>query len=527
MRRQNPATRGIKGICYRPYTGKFANIRSNTDPRIVGVIDWTTAPHKQQETSTPMAQPNRPSKAFQLPGAPRSLTGLLMATLLTACVEMPPEPPAAPPDPEAALPMPDAMNDFALTTPDQQVIGELQRVHARKDDTLSDIARRFNVGYEELVAANPSVDPWLPGEGADIIIPSQWVIPNGPRTGIVINLAAMRLFYFPPVKKGATPHVITHPVGIGRLEWNTPQGKARIASKSEAPTWRPTEAIRKEHAKDGEILPAAVPPGPDNPMGEYVMRLSWPEYAIHGTNKPASIGMRGTHGCLRMYPEDIAVLYKKVSVDTPVTVVNEPNLVGYRDDTLYLQTYPVLEDDKRNHHPKLWTLLKGAQTAHRKVAGKASTSRINDALVQAQAKQPRALAVPVTGNHAPLDQWLAGAGTTVKNHLPQDATWDGEGDASVSPAAVSPTTNVASAEPVATTDKDSGMTDAMELSDSDAAMTDNTSTSHSTSQKAAIAATTTMNGDMTSAPTAAGKVDNASEETPKTLADYRSGVSSD
>lgn len=356
------------------------------------------------------------------------IIALLMTTLLTGCVTAPPPPPPAPADPEALLPLPGAMNEFELAPSDDEVIGELQRVRAHEEDTLSDIARRFNVGYEEIVAANPNVDPWLPGAGTEVIIPSQWVLPEVKRQGIVINLAAMRLFYFPPAKKDEPQRVITHPVGIGRIEWKTPQGKTRIVAKAEAPTWIPTAAIRREHEKEGDPLPASVPPGPDNPMGSHVLRLGWPEYAIHGTNKPASIGIRGTHGCLRMYPEDISALYEKVPVNTPVTVVNEPYLVGFRNETLYLQSYPVLEDDKRDHTPRVKKLIKHARAEHKTKTGKKDLLVINDTLLTQMSNQPRALTLPVSVAESSFEKLLVQTASSVKNRVPLAATWDGEGD---------------------------------------------------------------------------------------------------
>ena len=276
------------------------------------------------------------------------LTGALL--VLSGCQSFLTQPspvlhiPAAKP-----LPIPVASHEFSFDPARDDVVGSLQVITANQDDTLSDIARRFNLGYEEIVNANPEVDPWLPKAGTKIVIPTQFVLPDAPRQGIVINLAAMRLFYFPKTKTGQPQKVITHPLGIGRVEWKTPEGMTRVASKKENPSWIPTPSIRKEHAKNGDPLPAIVPPGPDNPMGTHVLKLDWPSYAIHGTDKPPSIGLRGSHGCLRMYPEDIVCIYNDVPVGTPVRVVNQPQLLGWRDRTLYLQAYPVLEDDKRNH----------------------------------------------------------------------------------------------------------------------------------------------------------------------------------
>jgi L,D-transpeptidase ErfK/SrfK len=304
------------------------------------------------------------------------------------------------------------------------VVGTVQIVRARDEDTLSDIARRFNVGYEEIVNANPGVDPWLPKAGTEIVIPTAFVLPDTKREGIVINLPAMRLFYFPATKPGEPQRVITHPVGIGRVGWRTPEGKTKIVSKTEAPSWTPTPAIRKEHAADGDPLPKVVPPGPDNPMGTHALRLGWPEYAIHGTNKPPSIGLRGTHGCLRLYPEDVAGIYDAVPVGTSVTVVNQPFLVGWRGDTLVMQTYPVLEDGKREPDPgRLIKLARKKSTGGRH--GARANVVVNDALVAEITQNPRAVAVPISTANLTLAQYLA-AVLRVENKLPLNATWDGE-----------------------------------------------------------------------------------------------------
>ena len=324
---------------------------------------------------------------------------------------------------DTALPVPKATFEFVLDTKHDDVIGDMQVIKAHYEDTLSDLARRFNLGYEEIVAANPGVDPWVPGEGTEIIIPTQWVLPAVKREGIVVNLAAMRLFYFPKREQGQPQTVITHPVGIGRVDWNTPQGTTRIIAKQEAPAWIPTPAIRKEHADNGDPLPARVPPGPDNPMGSHVLRLGWPEYAIHGTDKPPSIGLRGTHGCLRMYPEDIVSIYEQVPVGTPVTVINEPFLAGFRGDVLMVQTYPVLEDDKRKHNAAFIAQLKRASAELARLTRSAALRQNDQTLVKEMMRHPRALTLPVTGTS--VEQQLATL-PRVQNRLPTNATWDGK-----------------------------------------------------------------------------------------------------
>jgi L,D-transpeptidase ErfK/SrfK len=224
----------------------------------------------------------------------------------------------------------------------------MQVLSASYEDTLFDIARRAGLGYEETARANPNIDPWIPGEGTQVVLPTQYILPDAPRKGIVINLATMRLFYFPETKTGESPSVVTYPIGIGRTDWATPTGNTRIVSKTRNPTWTVPTSIRKEHAKKGDPLPAQVPPGPDNPLGLFAMRLAIPGYLIHGTNKPDGVGMRVSHGCIRLYPEGIEALFKVVPVGTPVSIINQPILAGWRDNTMYLEAHAPLEDDDRD-----------------------------------------------------------------------------------------------------------------------------------------------------------------------------------
>ena len=203
------------------------------------------------------------------------------------------------------------------STPTTDIVGVVQKTIATKEDTLTDIARRFNVGYEEIVRANPGVDPWLPGENREIVIPSQFILPNAPREGIVINAAAMRLFYYPKVKKGEKQVVHTYPIGIGKVGWKTPEGATKIVRRTKDPVWRPTASIIDEHQEERRSArPAVVPAGPDNPLGRYAFYLGWPTYMIHGTNKPAGVGLRSSHGCIRLYPEDIAQLFELAPIGT-------------------------------------------------------------------------------------------------------------------------------------------------------------------------------------------------------------------
>ncbi len=228
---------------------------------------------------------------------------------------------------------------------DDTVVGELRYVTAKHEDTFLDIGRRNGVGYEEIVAANPGVDPWLPGEGQQVLIPSRYVLPNAPREGVVVSLAEHRLYYFPPAKGDETPVVVTYPISVGKMDWKTPLGLTRITEKRVRPTWYPPESVRKEHAAEGRPLPRAVPPGPDNPLGNYAMRLGIPggAYLIHGTNRPAGVGMQVTHGCIRMFPEDIEQFFPMVSTNTPVRIVHQPYKMGWQGDELYMEVHAPLE----------------------------------------------------------------------------------------------------------------------------------------------------------------------------------------
>ncbi len=234
---------------------------------------------------------------------------------------------------------------YRLPAQGESVIGKIQYVKSRYEDTFSDIARRYNLGYNELVLANPGVDPWMPGEGTTILLPTLYVLPNAPRRGVVLNVPEMRLYYYPEAPVDGTPVVITYPVSVGRVEWDTPLGLTKVVKKQANPTWYPPASIRKEYAERGDILPRSVPPGPDNPLGEYSIRLAIPGYLLHGTNQPYGVGMRVTHGCVRLYPEDIAVLFHDITLDTEVNIVNQPYKAGWREGNLYVEAHPHLEED--------------------------------------------------------------------------------------------------------------------------------------------------------------------------------------
>lgn len=226
------------------------------------------------------------------------------------------------------------------------VAGELVLAASVSSDTLSDLARAYDQGYTEMRRANPGIDPWLPGEDTEIVVPSRYVLPDMKRRGIVINVPEMRLYYFPKVgSKDTKRQVVTHPISIGRQQWNTPHGATKIVAKVKDPNWYPPESIREEHAAEGDILPKIVPAGPDNPLGAYSLRLGLPGYLIHGTNKPYGIGMRVTHGCIRMYPKDVESIFDQVRVGTDVFIVNQPFKVGISRGGIYLEVHPHLDED--------------------------------------------------------------------------------------------------------------------------------------------------------------------------------------
>jgi L,D-transpeptidase ErfK/SrfK len=347
-----------------------------------------------------------------------------------ACSLFHPTPKAPPPvvkelpPPVPQLPAPNATHRSEVE-PGSDLVGYVQRTIIGKEDTLPDIARRFDVGYEEMLMANPGVDPWLPGVGREVVVPTQFVLPTAPHEGVVVNLAAMRIFYYPPHKKGEPQIVYTHPIGIGKAGWKTPEGTAKITSRVKDPVWVVPQSVRAEHAEDGEKLPAQVPAGPDNPLGAYEFRLNWPTYLIHGTNKPYGVGMRSSHGCIRLYPEDIAVFFDLIPIGTKVTVVNQPYVFGWRNGTLYLQAYTVMEDDSRN-----WNKNRKALIA--KLLNPKSQKKIGDhdneidwQRIGDLAHSPRAVPVPITGAEGGIDEVISNS-LLVENTLPVGSNWDGK-----------------------------------------------------------------------------------------------------
>ena len=233
---------------------------------------------------------------------------------------------------------------FDLPPAGNDVVGAVTIIQARADDTLIDIARRHGLGYQDIVRANPQVDTWLPGEGTEVVLPTRYVLPPGERRGLILNLAEYRLYYFPEPGPDEAAIVMTYPISIGRMDWETPLGRTSVISKVRNPAWYPPASVRAEHAADGDPLPRIVPPGPQNPLGKYAMRLGLPGYLIHGTNRPAGVGMRVTHGCIRLFPEDIGFLFGQVALNTPVRIINEPVKIGWNGDELLVEVHQSLEE---------------------------------------------------------------------------------------------------------------------------------------------------------------------------------------
>ena len=238
--------------------------------------------------------------------------------------------------------LPAGAETFLMPSPTATVVGESHWITADRRESLLDAARRNGLGFSDMKQANPDVDMWVPRDGARVLLPTSFVLPNAQRRGVVVNIAEYRLYFY--FERDGQDMVATFPISIGRMDWQTPLGDWRVTRKRTRPTWRPPKSIIAEYAADGEVLPPVVPPGPDNPLGDYAINLSAPGYLIHGTNKPRGVGMQVTHGCLRMLPEDIEWLFPQVPTGLPVTIVNQPIKVGLRDGRLYLEAHPALED---------------------------------------------------------------------------------------------------------------------------------------------------------------------------------------
>ncbi len=272
---------------------------------------------------------------------------------------------------------------YVLPPDDVGVVGEAGTDIVPPGQSLLDVARAHGLGFNEITNANPGVYFLSPPPYTQVVLPTRHVLPDAPREGIVVNLPEMRLYYYPKPKKGEAPMVITYPVSVGRMDWNTPLGLTSVAAKVVHPTWTPPPSIRREHAAKGDILPAVVPAGEANPLGLYALRLGIKGYLIHGVDvgvgRDWGIGMRVTHGCMRLYPEDIEVLFKDVPVGTPVRLINQPFKLGWLAGVLYLQVFPPM-DEERGKVIEENALIK---LIHKAVEGKTHYSLDTDAIKRA------------------------------------------------------------------------------------------------------------------------------------------------
>ena len=230
--------------------------------------------------------------------------------------------------------------ELPLPPPGEDIVGQVQVIKAKYEDTFADLGKANALGYTEMVAANPGVDAWLPGEGSDVILPTRFILPAGPREGIVINLAEYRMYYFP---KGRNV-VYTYPLGIGREGWGSPITNTAITAKTPNPAWYPPKSIREEHAAEGDPLPTVVAPGPNNPLGPFKFTLGTPGYLIHGSNKKFGIGMRVSHGCFRMLNNNVLELAGMAPVGTKLRIINEPYKFGVSGGKVYLEAHAPLDD---------------------------------------------------------------------------------------------------------------------------------------------------------------------------------------
>ncbi|MBX6321402.1 MAG: L,D-transpeptidase family protein [Rhodospirillaceae bacterium] len=289
----------------------------------------------------------------------------------------------------------------AADPPADDLIGQIGFHFTRRGETLYDIARAYDLGVMELMAANPGIDPWVPGVGVPLILPTAFVLPAARRDGLVLNISELRLYFFS--RRKGVPPVQTKPIGVGREGFHTPLGETRVVRKQPNPTWHLTAAERADYPD----MPAVVPPGPDNPMGAFALYLGWPTYAIHGTNKPWGVGRRVSRGCIRLYPEDIEELYPQVPVGTRVTVVAQEAKVGWHMGELYLEIHPSLRqlDDIDNGRAPVFEPVEGLQALVVKAAG-GQLGRIDWAEVARAERERRGFPIRIT---APADAAFAPA----------------------------------------------------------------------------------------------------------------------
>jgi L,D-transpeptidase ErfK/SrfK len=223
----------------------------------------------------------------------------------------------------------------AAGVPQDTVVGSLETYVVEEGDTLLDVGRHFDLGYNEMTSANPGVDPWMPSPNEVLVIPTEFVLPDARPQGVIVNIPEMRLYHF---HNGT---LVTYPVGLGRDDWRTPEGSFKIRGKTENPTWVIPESIRAEHIRERDDPRTFIAGGdPENPLGLFRLELTLPLYALHGSNMPWGVGMQVSHGCIRLYNEDIAILFREVQVGTPGEFLYQPVKIGSRGDEIFVEAHP-------------------------------------------------------------------------------------------------------------------------------------------------------------------------------------------
>jgi L,D-transpeptidase ErfK/SrfK len=306
---------------------------------------------------------------------------------------------------------------FELPTDGSTVVGKVVIVSPSSGNSLLDIARHFDVGYEEIVAANPSVSVWLGAKR--VVVPSQFILPPKPWKGVVVNIPQRRLYYFPPAAKGQPQQVITYPTSIAREGWSTPLGPTKIVAKYRDPGWLVPTSIRAEHLKEeGVELPEYVPPGPDNPMGMLAMQTGFPGIFIHATNKPWGVGLRTSHGCIHLYPEDAAQIFPMMAKGTPVRIIDEPVLVGNDHGRWVMTSYePVKEyPDKRPLAERAQVVL--AALANVDAQASVAPVEVDPARIARLSRTPQSVPVALSPQQQDLPYWLRTIKVQAYNYPP-------------------------------------------------------------------------------------------------------------
>ncbi len=270
---------------------------------------------------------------------------------------------------------------------DSNVVGHVETVVASHEDTIYTLAVQHEVGASALINANNDIDHRLPGEGVVLSLPTRYVLPNVEREGIIINLPEMRLYYFPPHKRSV--HV--YPVGIGRQGWDTPLIESRITSIVKDPTWTPPQSIHQEYQNAGLSLPAVVPPGRDNPLGEYALRIGHTSYLIHGTNNAKGVGLRVSHGCIRLYAAHIEELASMIDVNTPVKVINQPLKIGRHGENWVVQVHKPIQGAAYDYRLAVQKFFSYVEA----ILSKSELMRVKQRILQSMQKEDLYTGLPI------------------------------------------------------------------------------------------------------------------------------------